>query len=76
MIEGRPQPISVEVSNNVQLTSGNQVLDKRSEGLVQNLNKSSVFVDQFEPKFKNPSIVSARRFNRSMTSISVPVTMQ
>ena len=55
---------------------GNQVLDKRSEGLVQNLNKSLVFVDKFEPKSKNPSLVSARRFTLSMTSISMPVTVQ
>ena len=35
LIEDKTQIVGIEVSNNVQLAVGNQVLDKRSEGLVQ-----------------------------------------
>ena len=53
------------------------ILDRGFGESIQGLNVNSVYVDQFEPKFKKPNPGGVRRVTRSSSILSsTPVTIQ
>ena len=69
-MEEKSQPDKVEISSNEQLVHKDPILDKGFGESIQGITVNSFYVDQFEPKVKNPNPAGGHRVTCNTTNLS------